>query len=230
MTSSAANRSDKSLDQKVTIQQKYRAAKRQISEQRRLIDRQERYIVKLVNRLADKNKQASYQQDKALENQKAKTTELRKELRRTKKLLEEKEEAIERLMKLVGSSPLANPLKIKRAVPFQKVVLPLKKQPETPQAPKRESPRYLSAYMSAMLDCGIDRLRLRRELTAILEDGGIETIYDLVTTPKPQLKSIEGLNSCRLQAIASKIKPMGLELEMNVKYIPELRKYIRKTI
>lgn len=84
--------------------------------------------------------------------------------------------------------------------------------------------------MSALLDCGVDRLYLRKVMTKILEDGGIETIYDLVTTPKSKLMKIEGINQARLNGIARKIKPMGLELEMGVKYIPELRKYIKTTI
>ena len=53
------------------------------------------------------------------------------------------------------------------------------------------------------------------------------TVYDLVTTPKSELVKIEGITSSRLCTIRDKIKPMRLELEMPVKYIPETRKYIK---
>ena len=81
--------------------------------------------------------------------------------------------------------------------------------------------------MSALLDCGIDALRLNSKIAECLEAGGIESVYDLVTIPKSELLKIEGMTSSRLDIIRQKIKPMNLELEMPVKYIPEARKYVK---
>ena len=208
------------MGQTVDYKQKYKDARKELSELKKIVQRQDKYIVRLLDRLAEKNKKELHQQNVALEKEKDKARLLAKELKDTKRQLDEKSESLERMTRLRFKNIDLQALKKESAPIIDPRPHPSKPQQSSPQ-------RYVSDYMSALLDCGVDALHLHPKVTTCLEDGGIETVYDLVTIPKSELLKIEGMTSSRLDIIRQKIKPMNLELEMPVKYIPETRKYVK---
>ena len=227
------------MKQPVDYKEKYNEARKELSELRKLVQKQDKYIIKLLDKLAEKNKQEMHQEGELLGKEKEKSRLLAKELRDTKKLLEEKSQTVERLSRLCfengfGFASTVNAIK-KLNAQRNTDIRPLKRKlepvidprPHDSKPPQPRPQRYVSDYISALLDCGVDALRLHPNVTACLEKGGITTVYDLVTTPKSELVKIEGITSSRLCTIRDKIKPMRLELEMPVKYIPETRKYIK---
>ena len=208
------------MSQTVDYKQKYKDARKELSELKKIVQRQDKYIVRLLDRLAEKNKKELHQENKVLEKARERSRLLAKELKETQRQLEEKSESLERMTRLRFKNIDLQALKKESAPIIDPRPHPSKPQQSSPQ-------RYVSDYMSALLDCGIDALRLNSKIAECLEAGGIETVYDLVTIPKSELLKIEGMTSSRLDIIRQKIKPMNLELEMPVKYIPETRKYVK---
>ena len=208
------------MSQTVDYKQKYKDARKELSERKKIVQRQDKYIVRLLDRLAEKNKKELHQENKVLEKARERSRLLAKELKETQRQLEEKSESLERMTRLRFKNIDLQALKKESAPIIDPRPHPSKPQQSSPQ-------RYVSDYMSALLDCGIDALRLNSKIAECLEAGGIETVYDLVTIPKSELLKIEGMTSSRLDIIRQKIKPMNLELEMPVKYIPETRKYVK---
>ena len=206
--------------QPVDYKQKYKDARKELSELKKIVQRQDKYIVRLLDRLAEKNKKELHQENKVLEKARERSRLLAKELKETQRQLEEKSESLERMTRLRFKNIDLQALKKESAPIIDPRPHPSKPQQSSPQ-------RYVSDYMSALLDCGIDALRLNSKIAECLEAGGIETVYDLVTISKSDLLKIEGMTSSRLDIIRQKIKPMNLELEMPVKYIPEARKYVK---
>ena len=71
IASAAKNRSDKCPDRKYAeLKAKLKEAQKLISEQNKLIGKQDRYIIRLTDKLAEKNKKSLYQQSIAVEKQK----------------------------------------------------------------------------------------------------------------------------------------------------------------
>ena len=208
------------MSQTVDYKQKYKDARKELSELKKIVQRQDKYIVRLLDRLAEKNKKELHQENKVLEKARERSRLLAKELKETQRQLEEKSESLERMTKLRFKNIDLQALKKESAPIIDPRPHPSKPQQSSPQ-------RYVSDYMSALLDCGIDALRLNSKIAECLEAGGIESVYDLVTIPKSELLKIEGMTSSRLDIIRQKIKPMNLEIEMPVKYIPESRKYVK---
>ena len=208
------------MSQTVDYKQKYKDARKELSELKKIVQRQDKYIVRLLDRLAEKNKKELHQENKVLEKARERSRLLAKELKETQRQLEEKSESLERMTRLRFKNIDLQALKKESAPIIDPRPHPSKPQQSSPQ-------RYVSDYMSALLDCGIDALRLNSKIAECLEAGGIETVYDLVTISKSDLLKIEGMTSSRLDIIRQKIKPMNLELEMPVKYIPEARKYVK---
>ena len=227
------------MKQPVDYKQKYTEVRKELTQLKKIVQKQDQYIVNLLDRIAELNKNSMRVEGAAIEKEKEKTRLLAKELRNTKKELKEKTKTIERLTRLsfengfglVGAREAIKKLNEQRNTDLR----PLKRKLEpvidpTPKVAPSQQPRpqrYVSDYVSALLDCGVDALHLRPDLTTSLEEGGIETVYMLVTTPKSKLKSLDGIGPARVQKIRQTIKPMGLDLEMQVKYIPESRKYIK---
>jgi DNA-directed RNA polymerase alpha subunit len=208
------------MSQTVDYKQKYKDARKELSELKKIVQRQDKYIVRLLDRLAEKNKKELHQENKVLEKARERSRLLAKELKETQRQLEEKSESLERMTRLRFKNIDLQALKKESAPIIDPRPHPSKPQQSSPQ-------RYVSDYMSALLDCGIDALRLNSKIAECLEAGGIETVYDLVTISKSDLLKIEGMTSSRLDIIRQKIKPMNLEIEMPVKYIPEARKYVK---
>ena len=206
--------------QPVDYKQKYKDTRKELSELKKIVQSQDKYIVKLLDRLAEKNKKELLQDNKVLQKARERSRLLAKELKETQKKLDEKSEALERMTRLRFKNIDLQSLK-KESAPI------IDPRPHASQPSQANPQRYVSDYMSALLDCGIDALRLNSHIAECLEAGGIETVYDLVTIPKSALLKIEGMTSSRLDIIRQKIKPMNLELEMSVKYIPESRKYVK---
>ena len=208
------------MSQTVDYKQKYKDARKELSELKKIVQRQDKYIIRLLDRLAEKNKKELYQENKVLEKARERSRLLARELKDTQRQLEEKSESLERMTKLRFKNIDLQALK-KESAP----IIDPRPHPSKPQQPSPQ--RYVSDYMSALLDCGIDALRLNSKIAECLEAGGIESVYDLVTISKSELLKIEGMTSSRLDIIRQKIKPMNLELEMPIKYIPEARKYVK---
>ena len=206
--------------QPVDYKQKYKDTRKELSELKKIVQSQDKYIVKLLDRLAEKNKKELLQDNKVLQKARERSKLLAKELKETQKKLDEKSEALERMTRLRFKNIDLQSLK-KESAPI------IDPRPHASQPSQANPQRYVSDYISALLDCGIDALRLNSHIAECLEAGGIETVYDLVTIPKSALLKIEGMNSSRLDIIRQKIKPMNLEIEMPVKYIPESRKYVK---
>lgn len=206
--------------QPVDYKQKYKDTRKELSELKKIVQSQDKYIVKLLDRLAEKNKKELHQENKVLEKARERSRLLAKELKETQRQLEEKSESLERMTRLRFKNIDLQALK-KESAPI------IDPRPHALQPSQANPQRYVSDYISALLDCGIDALRLNSHIAECLEAGGIETVYDLVTIPKSALLKIEGMNSSRLDIIRQKIKPMNLEIEMPVKYIPESRKYVK---
>ena len=206
--------------QPVDYKQKYKDTRKELSELKKIVQSQDKYIVKLLDRLAEKNKKELHQENKVLEKARERSRLLAKELKETQRQLEEKSESLERMTRLRFKNIDLQALK-KESAPI------IDPRPHALQPSQANPQRYVSDYISALLDCGIDALRLNSHIAECLEAGDIETVYDLVTIPKSALLKIEGMNSSRLDIIRQKIKPMNLEIEMPVKYIPESRKYVK---
>ena len=178
--------------------ERYQEAKKLISEQKKVIKKQDKFIEKLCLQ---------------------ELKELRSEVRRQKIILQEKDEAIFRLTNAIHRMPLAD-TKIK-------TIVIEKPEPLIRPAASDTAANYLPSRLATLLSCGVDRLYLRQEVTDALFDGGIETIYQLVTTPRQKLEHLPGLTVYGLKKIADKLKAQNLSLEMQIQYLPDKDKYIR---
>ena len=108
-----------------------------------------------------------------------------------------------------------------------KTIVIEKPEPLIRPAASDTAANYLPSRLATLLSCGVDRLYLRQEVTDALFDGGIETIYQLVTTPRQKLEHLPGLTVYGLKKIADKLKAQNLSLEMQIQYLPDKDKYIR---
>lgn len=199
--------------------EKYQEAKKTISEQKKVIKKQDKFIEKLCLKLADKNKKVQLHDKQSLKQALQELKELRLEVRRQKIILQEKDEAIFRLTNAIHRMPLADTksktIVIEKAEPFIRL------------AASDTAANYLPTRLATLLSCGVDRLYLRQEVTDALFDGGIETIYQLVTTPRQKLEHLPGLTVYGLKKIADKLKAQNLSLEMQIQYLPDKDKYIK---
>ena len=199
--------------------ERYQEAKKLISEQKKVIKKQDKFIEKLCLKLVDKNKKVQLHDKQSLKQALQELKELRSEVRRQKIILHEKDEAIFRLTNAIHRMPLAD-TKIK-------TIVIEKPEPLIRPAASDTAANYLPSRLATLLSCGVDRLYLRQEVTDALFDGGIETIYQLVTTPRQKLEHLPGLTVYGLKKIADKLKAQNLSLEMQIQYLPDKDKYIR---
>ena len=199
--------------------EKYQEAKKTISEQKKVIKKQENFIEKLCLKLAEKNNKALFHGKQSLKQALKELKELRLEVHRQKTILQEKDEAIFRLTNAIHRMSLSDTksktIVIEKAAPFIR------------PAASDTAANYLPTRLATLLNCGVDRLYLRKEITDALFDGGVETIYQLVTTPRQQLEHIPGMTFYGLKKIADKLKAQNLSLEMNIQYLPDKDKYIK---
>ena len=199
--------------------EKYQEAKKTISEQKKVIKKQEKFIEKLCLKLAEKNKKALFHDKQSLKHALQELKELKSEVLRQKIILQEKDEAIFRLTNAIHRMPLSDTQ--------SKTIVIEKAEPFIRPAVSDTAANYLPSRLATLLSCGVDRLYLRQEVTDALFDGGIETIYQLVTTPRQELEHLPGLTVYGLKKIADKLKAQNLSLEMKIQYLPDKDKYIR---
>ena len=199
--------------------ERYQEAKKLISEQKKVIKKQDKFIEKLCLKLADKNKKVQLHDKQSLKQALQELKEVRSEVRRQKIILQEKDEAIFRLTNAIHRMPLADTK--------SKTIVIEKAEPFIRPAASDTATNYLPSRLATLLNCGVDRLYLRQEVTDALFDGGIETIYQLVTTPRQKLEHLPGLTVYGLKKIADKLKAQNLSLEMKIQYLPDKDKYIK---
>jgi len=199
--------------------ERYQEAKKLISEQKKVIKKQDKFIEKLCLKLADKNKKVQLHDKQSLKQALQELKEVRSEVRRQKIILQEKDEAIFRLTNAIHRMPLADTK--------SKTIVIEKAEPFIRPAASDTATNYLPSRLATLLNCGVDRLYLRQEVTDALFDGGIETIYQLVTTPRQKLEHLPGLSVYGLKKIADKLKAQNLSLEMQIQYLPDKDKYIK---
>jgi hypothetical protein len=199
--------------------EKYQEARKTISEQKKVIKKQEKFIEKLCLKLAEKNKKALFHDKQSLKHALQELKELKSEVLRQKTILQEKDEAIFRLTNAIHRMPLSDTQ--------SKTIVLEKAEPFIRPAASDTATNYLPSRLATMLNCGVDRLYLRKKDTDALFDGGIETIYQLVTTPRQELEHLPGLTVYGLKKIADKLKAQNLSLEMKIQYLPDIDKYIR---
>ena len=199
--------------------ERYQEAKKLISEQKKVIKKQDKFIEKLCLKLADKNKKVQLHDKQSLKQALQELKELRSEVRRQKTILQEKDEAIFRLTNAIHRMPLADTK--------SKTIVIEKAEPFIRPAASDTAVNYLPSRLATLLSCGVDRLYLRKKDTDALFDGGIETIYQLVTTPRQELEHLPGLTVYGLKKIADKLKAQNLSLEMKIQYLPDKDKYIK---
>ena len=199
--------------------EKYQEAKKTISEQKKVIKKQEKFIEKLCLKLAEKNKKALFHDKQSLKHALQELKELKSEVHRQKTILQEKDEAIFRLTNAIHRMPLSDTQ--------SKTIVLEKAEPFIRPAASDTSANYLPSRLATLLNCGVDRLYLRKKDTDALFDGGIETIYQLVTTPRQELEHLPGLTVYGLKKIADKLKVQNLSLEMKIQYLPDKDKYIK---
>lgn len=199
--------------------EKYQEAKKTISEQKKVIKKQENVIEKLCLKLAEKNKKALFHDKQSLKQALQELKELKSEVHRQKTILQEKDEAIFRLTNAIHRMPLSDTQ--------SKTIVIEKPEPFIRPAASDTAANYLPSRLATLLSCGVDRLYLRQEVTDALFDGGIETIYQLVTTPRQELEHLPGLTVYGLKKIADKLKAQNLSLEMKIQYLPDKDKYIK---
>ena len=199
--------------------ERYQEAKKLISEQKKVIKKQDKFIEKLCLKLADKNKKVQLHDKQSLKQALQELKELRSEVRRQKIILQEKDEAIFRLTNAIHRMPLADTK--------SKTIVIEKPEPLIRPAASDTAVNYLPSRLATLLNCGVDRLYLRKNDTDALFDGGIETIYQLVTTPRQKLEHLPGLTVYGLKKVADKLKAQNLSLEMKIQYLPDKDKYIK---
>jgi len=199
--------------------EKYQEARKTISEQKKVIKKQEKFIEKLCLKLAEKNKKALFHDKQSLKHALQELKELKSEVLRQKIILQEKDEAIFRLTNAIHRMPLSDTQ--------SKTIVLEKAEPFIRPAASDTATNYLPSRLATLLNCGVDRLYLRKKDTDALFDGGIETIYQLVTTPRQELEHLPGLTVYGLKKIADKLKAQNLSLEMKIQYLPDKDKYIR---
>ena len=199
--------------------EKYQEAKKTISEQKKVIKKQEKFIEKLCLKLAEKNKKALFHDKQSLKHALQELKELKSEFHRQKIILQEKDEAIFRLTNAIHRMPLSDTQ--------SKTIVLEKAEPFIRPAASGTDADYLPSRLATLLNCGVDRLYLRQKDTEALFNGGIETIYQLVTTPRQELEHLPGLTVYGLKKIADKLKVQNLSLEMKIQYLPDKDKYIK---
>lgn len=199
--------------------ERYQEAKKLISEQKKVIKKQDKFIEKLCLKLAEKNTKVQFHDKQSLKQALQELKELRSEVRRQKIILQEKDEAIFRLTNAIHRMPLADTK--------SKTIVIEKAEPFIRPAASDTAANYLPTRLATLLSCGVDRLYLRKKDTDALFDGGIETIYQLVTTPRQELEHLPGLTVYGLKKIADMLKAQNLSLEMKIQYLPDKDKYIR---
>ena len=199
---------------------KYQEAKQLIRVQKHTINMQARKIDRLLSKLADKTLQVKYEGLQLQRNQKQKISELQKTIRQLRKVMSEQEERIAHFNDILDNfDKIGGVYKPTTKSSFSSASI---------TAPNSQfyQYKYVSVHTATILGCGIDKLYLRPNLMQILTDGGIETIYNLVTTPKQSLRSLPGMTIDRLRKISDKLKTMNLTLEMPIQYLAEIDKYI----
>ena len=154
--------------------ERYQEAKKLISEQKKVIKKQENVIEKLCLKLAEKNKKALFHDKQSLKHALQELKELKSEVHRQKTILQEKDEAIFRLTNAIHRMPLSDTQ--------SKTIVLEKAEPFIRPAASDTAANYLPSRLATLLNCGVDRLYLRKKDTDALFDGGIETIYQLVKT------------------------------------------------
>ena len=189
------------------------------SEQKKVIKKQEKFIEKLCLKLAEKNKKALFHDKQSHKHALQELKELKSEVHRLKTILQEKDEAIFRLTNAIHRMPLSDTQ--------SKTIVLEKAEPFIRPAASDTAANYLPSRLATLLNCGVDRLYLRKKDTDALFDGGIETIYQLVTTPRQELEHLPGLTVYGLKKIADKLKAQNLSLEMKIQYLPDKDKYIK---
>ena len=88
------------MKQPVDYKQKYTEVRKELTQLKKIVQKQDQYIVNLLDRIAELNKNSMRVEGAAIEKEKEKTRLLAKELRNTKKELKEKTKTIERLTRL----------------------------------------------------------------------------------------------------------------------------------
>ena len=194
--------------------EKYQEAKELVKEQKKVIAKQQKTIDRLLMQQAERKKSTLYNQGVANKKLKEQLTILRNENKKLQDEITDRDFRISNLESIVNNIGLIGKTSKPAIIHDEK--------------PATVTQRYLPSLTSELLSCGVDRLYMREYLTKILEDAGIGSIYELVTTPIPQLLTLKDVTKDRLKKIKDTLKTFNLTLEMNVTYLPDINKYVEK--